>query len=130
MNQLAKRITNLIRGQRGESLIETLVGVGILGAIGVCLLTSLTTGMNAVGIVDEQSTAQHLAQVQLEDTKSHSYIVAPATYPTTVTPPDSYSVSVEAQPLPGAGDDIQKIVVTVSREGRALLIAEDFKVNR
>ncbi len=129
MRQLVKKIANLIRKQRGSSMPETLVGMGILGIVGVCFLTSLTTGIHAVGTVDAQATAQLLAQVQMEDTKNQDYLVAPTTYPTTVNAPDGYSVTVAALSLPDADDDIQKIEVTVRHEGRVLIVLEDYKVN-
>ncbi len=131
IDHLTKKLSNPIRGQQGTSLAETLVGIGILGAIGVTFLTSLTTGINTVGMVDEQTTAQSMAQAQLEDTKSSVYLIAPTAYPTTtITPPGDYSVSVEALPLPDTDDDIQKIKVTVSRNGKTVLVLEDYKVNR
>jgi hypothetical protein len=55
--------------------------------------------------------------------------VLPAVY-ATVTPPAGYAVAVDATAVPGADTAIEKITVSVSRDGRSLLSVEDFKVNR
>ena len=130
MNRLSRRIVNLVQGQEGTNLIEVLLGLAIMGTIGITLLGALSTSIICTRIVDEQNIAQVAAQAQLEDTKQAAYLVAPATYPITITPPEGYSVSAEAQPLPDADDDIQKIEITVYRHGRGLLTLEDYKVNR
>ena len=130
MNRLSRKMINLVRERKGTTLVETLAGLAILGTIGSTFLGSITTGMMGTRLVEEKTTAQVVAQAQLEDTKNADYLVAPATYPTTVTPPSGYSVSVDAEPLPDGDDDIQNITITVRRQDQVLLVVEDYKVNR
>lgn len=115
--------------ERGISLVESLVAVAILGFALVVFLSALSTGSMAVGTVNEQVTAQNLARSQLESTESQDYLTAPANYDT-ITSPAGFTVSAEASSIPGAGDDIQKITITVYRDGQAILVVEDYKVNR
>jgi len=129
-NRLRRKMINLIRERKGTTLLEALVGMAILGAIGVAFMSSVTTGMTGTRLVEQKTTAQIVAQAQLEETKNADYLVAPATYPTTVTPPSGYSVSIEAAPLPGGDDNIQNIKITVRQQDRVLLVMEDYKVNR
>ena len=48
---------------------------------------------------------------------------------TSIVEPD-YDISVTAGSIPDTDADIQKITVTISRDGSDILIVEDFKVNR
>jgi len=122
----------VVRGQTGASLIESVVAVAILGTVIVSLLVAFSTGSVAVNAVDEQVTVENLARSQLEYTKDSPYTPAPTTYPLspTLTLPAGYEILAEALPVPDTDDNIQKIRVTVSRDGEAQLVVEDFKVNR
>ena len=119
--------------QEGFGLVEVLVAVAILGMTLVALLAALSTGSIGVASKDEQVTAANLARSQLEYTRSQPY----AELYETVTPLAGYTVSVQADSVPEAtsvpGADpstIQKITVTVTRDGETLLTVEDFKVDR
>ncbi|MGD0766128.1 MAG: hypothetical protein ABR978_07460 [Dehalococcoidia bacterium] len=109
--------------------METLIAVAILGLTLTVLLAALSTGSMAVSRADERAVAENLARSQLEYTKSQAYVLLPAVY-ATVTPPAGYAVAVDATAVPGADTAIEKITVSVSRDGRSLLSVEDFKVNR
>jgi type II secretory pathway pseudopilin PulG len=122
---LAERLSS----ERGVGLVETLIAVAILGLTLTVLLAALSTGSMAVSRADERAVAENLARSQLEYTKSQAYVLLPAVY-ATVTPPAGYAVAVDATAVPGADTAIEKITVSVSRDGRSLLSVEDFKVNR
>jgi len=127
------RLGRAAGSQEGFGLVEVLVAVAILGMTVVALLAALSTGSIGVATKDGQVTAANLARSQLEYTRSQSY----AELYETVTPPAGYAVSVqtdsvpEATSVPGADPStIQKITVTVTRNGETLLTVEDFKVDR
>lgn len=115
--------------ERGASLVESLVAVALLGTVIISLLVALSTGAIAVGTVDERVTAENLARSQMEYTKQSPYTPAPFDY-STITPPAGYSITAQATSIPDTDDKIQKIRVTIYRDGEALLVLEDFKVNR
>ncbi len=118
-------------GEEGVGLVEVLVAVAILGTAVVALLAAVSTGSLGVASSDERVTAANLARSQLEYVKSQPYAAAPAAY-ATVTPPAGYSVSAEATSItdPPADALIQKITVTVARDGETVLTVEDYKVDR
>lgn len=119
----------LVDGQRGAGLVEVLVAVAILGVTLVVFLAAMSTGSLGVATTEEQVTAENVARSQLEYTKSDTYLAAPASYPT-VTPPTGYAVSADATSITEGDGLVQKITVTVTRNGETLLTAEDFKVDR
>ena len=126
---LLRRIA-AIRNQEGMALVEVLVAVAITGGVVVMLLSSLSTGSGAVGIMYERTTAENLARSQLEYTKSQEYLLAPSSYDTIVSLPPDFTVSAEASAVTDRDDNIQKITVRVYRDGEPVLVKEDFKVNR
>jgi Tfp pilus assembly protein PilV len=119
----------VVDGQAGVGLVETLIAVAILSVTLVALLAAISTGSRGVAITEERVTAENLARSQMEYAKSEPYLTAPASY-ATVTPPAGYTVSAEATSIPGGDSFIQKITVTVARDGVTLLTVEDYKVDR
>ena len=88
-------------------------------------LVALSTGSLAVRTADQEAMSQSLAQTQLEDIKAAPYA---GTYPAIDEP--GYDIFVGVDPIPDTNDNIQKVTVTISRDGETLLVLEDFKVNR
>jgi type II secretory pathway pseudopilin PulG len=118
-----------LNSQRGIGIVETLVAVAILGTSVVAFVVSLSTGSLAVNELDRETAAQSLAQTQMEYTKNHAFIPGAVSYPV-LDAPDTYSVSVGVQAVPGADANIQKITVTVEKDSVSILTVSDYKVNR
>ena len=114
--------------QRGGSLLENVMGVGILGVIGVVFLAAIGTGLSSAGMVDEIYTAGYLTRTQMEDIKSQPYSDT-NTYGLTVTPTGDYAVSIAVVDESPAlhPDTLQRIEVTVSRGGQPVFRLESFK---
>ncbi|MDP2718690.1 MAG: type II secretion system protein [Dehalococcoidia bacterium] len=62
------------KGQKGFTLIETLVGVAIFAAIGVALMSGLITGYKSEAISQEKVYAEGLAKSQVEYIWAQDYI--------------------------------------------------------
>ncbi len=143
MRWLGKERFRLFQEQRGISLAEALVAVGILGAIGVTFMTAMSTAYKNVGIMDEQQQAEVLARSQLEDIKNAPYQDS-GEYPITVDIPSRYSMSITVTPpmrigtldnntpleelVPPPVTTIQEITVSVSHEGKPVLSVACYKV--
>lgn len=120
-----KRRTNQPSGaQRGSSLLETLIALGILGAVAGAVLSALSTGSMSTATLDEQVTVESLARTQLETIKSSPYDPAGDYLPMDIP---GYSISVNTVIIAG---DKQEINVIISREGRPLMKVTDCKVDR
>ncbi len=114
---------------RGSLLAQVLVSLAIVGVAFSVLLTGLSTGSMAVLSTDIDVTAKTLARNQLESVFSGVYIPPPAVYPT-IIPPPGYTVTAEAQVIEATDPDIERIIVTVYRDGNMELMMETTKANR
>lgn len=126
---LARAKACLVWGERGFGLVETLAAVAILGVVVVAFVVGLSSGAIAVREGNQELVAQSLAQTQLEYVKDYPYDSAATTY-LTVGTPEGYSICVEVGSIPDTDTDIQKIMVTISRDEEDILTVEDYKVNR
>ncbi len=135
---LLKRVKWAMKSEKGFSLIETMVALAIMGLVAVGFLSGLATSSRAVIIAKEQTTAQSLAKSQMEYIKEQPYdgVNNPPVYNYISDIPATYVVHYTATRLDPEGDGnadddgIQKIVVTVERNGKTLVRLEDYKVDR
>ena len=131
----------LMWGQKGQSLIEVLIALAILGIVAVTFLIALTTSSTAIIIADERTTAESLARSELEYVKNSPYN---PDYP----PTDSYSIDptinitgylpvitamfLDPVTYSEATEDtgLQKITVDVYHQGNLVLSTNNYKVRR
>jgi type II secretory pathway pseudopilin PulG len=131
------------RDETGIGQVESLAAVAILGTAVTAFIVSLSTGALAVREGSQEVVAQSLARTQLEYVKNYPYSPGATTYPyvytysktynpNPATLPQGYDISVAVSPIPQAGGstNIQKITVTISREGADILTIDDYKVRR
>ena len=130
-------------GERGLTLIEVIVALGILSAVAVVFLLGMTTSSKSVMVSQERVAAESLAKSEMEYVKSVTYQNAPWSYELPGNPPSwdlghslpdgygGYSVHVQADLLAGhdPDDGIQKITIVVSREGDPLLTQVGYNTN-
>ena len=131
-------------------MIETLVGVAILGVVGSVFVSAVGTGLGAVDRMDAQVTAQNLVRTQLESIRSEAWFLPPSV-PYSIPPgndPDAYQVPAPGVTLPtgytmtveiapfcdDSGcrpiEEIQQITAKVFRDGRFVSKISDLKVLR
>ena len=116
------------------TLIETIVALAILGAISVTFLSGLATTSKAMFTTDEQTTAESLAQSQMEWVKNTDYVYDATQYSPAPIPNSkdyiNYSVVITAEPLHDPDDGIQKITVTIKHSDKGLTKLKGYKVDR
>ena len=116
-------------GQKGMSMLEALVSIGILGGVVITFIFAMSGGALAVNENEEEVTVQNLARNQMEYIKSCAYSADATTYPKISTPP-GYSISVGVMAVPDTNNNIQKVTANISRESVLLMTISDYKVNR
>ena len=129
-----RRWCGVLRGQRGISLLETLAALFILSIITVTFLGGVTGASKATFTADEQTTAESLAQSQMEWAKKVTYVEEATSYSPAPIPGGGdytdYSVEITAEPLHNPDDGIQKITVTVRHSGKVVIELESYKRQR
>ncbi len=132
--RLIRRLKLFARREPGVSLMETVVALGILGAISVTFLSGLATTSRATFIADEHTTAGSLAQSQMEWARNTGYVYEAVAYTAAPIPAHKdyldYSASIAVQPLHAPDDGIQKLTVTIQHSGRGIVLLEGYKVDR
>jgi prepilin-type N-terminal cleavage/methylation domain-containing protein len=69
-----------LRKQRGFTLIEVIIALGLLGVIAIAFLGALATASNGIIVSDERATAESLARSEMEYVKSQDYSSAEWSY--------------------------------------------------
>ncbi|MCK4387926.1 MAG: type II secretion system protein [Dehalococcoidia bacterium] len=132
------RFTSILQAfasrESGITLIETVVALAIMSTIAVTFLSGLATTYKAAFIVDEQATAESLAQSQMEWTQNVDYVYSTTQYSSASIPSGrdyiNYSATITAEPLHNPDDGIQKITVTVKRFDETVTRLQSYKVDR
>jgi|WetSurMetagenome_2_1015567.scaffolds.fasta_scaffold21674_2 prepilin-type N-terminal cleavage/methylation domain-containing protein len=120
-----------MKTQKGNSLLEVLISLALLGIISVLFLSSAANSANARFQADERASAKTLAESVIETVKKADYS---SSY--TATVPDEYqgyTVELTAAYLENEGipiPNIQKITVDVYHGDRKVLTLENLKANR
>ncbi|MBT4512177.1 MAG: type II secretion system protein [Chloroflexi bacterium] len=127
-----------MRNQQGFSLVEVLVALSILGTFGIALLGGLITVSKSTPIIDEKSTAQSLAERQLEYVRVQPYDYSnnPPQYTVLsgTAVPSGYGIGMLSTRLDhdddGIGDDdgVQQIAVTITHDSKSVITLEGYKV--
>ncbi len=143
-------MVRLMGNEKGWTLVEVIIALGILGMIGIAFFSSLSGASKALFVADERATAESLARSEMEYVKSSdNYTIAPWSYnvstnPTTTpwgsshalsTDYNDYTANVIAEPLSAPDDGIQKITVTVKHNDKPVITSgnftlEGYKVDR
>jgi len=115
-----------MRGEKGISLLETILALAILGIISVSFLGGTATTSTARATADERASGKILAESLLETIKKMDYA---SSYNLTV--PDDfagYAANITVQNI--KNNNIQQVFITIEHRNREVLTLESYKVNR
>ncbi|MBI2918337.1 MAG: hypothetical protein HYY01_10120 [Chloroflexi bacterium] len=85
------------RTQLGATLLETVLGLGLVAVIVPSLLSGLASAVSISDDAYDRSVLFELAQSQMEDVQRQTYQENAANY-TLITAPEGYSISVSLTP--------------------------------
>jgi prepilin-type N-terminal cleavage/methylation domain-containing protein len=129
-------------GERGLTLLEIMVALGILAAVAVTFLLSMTTSSKAVMVSQERVAIDSLAKSQLERIKSWEYDSTTEPNPDYQAAklddiPTGYDITIAAERLevdpnndPGEDDGLQQITITVTHNEETAFELVGYKVNQ
>jgi prepilin-type N-terminal cleavage/methylation domain-containing protein len=123
--------------ERGMTLVEVLIALGIMTAVAVVFLAALSTSSKGVILNQKQIAAEGLAKSQMEYVKSQPYDSThnPPVYGVdpSLTIPQGYNILPSAVRLlpqivhPGNDEGLQKITVTITRGATTVFTLEGYK---
>jgi len=134
-------IAGCFRGQKGFSLLEVLVAVGIMGFIGVGVIMALDTNSRASRALDEKVEAVNLATAYVEEIRTMDYenfgnyygvgsnIALPPQYTVDIDVECSYNGTDYGVCTGSANETLQKIVIRVSHGGRPVFSMCTYKAD-
>ena len=142
-----------LMSQKGQTLVEVLIAIVILGMVAVPFLTALSVSSRAIMVTDDKAAAESLARAELEYVKNSSYSFTGFNYSLPGTPPPwdpnrtalddcyaTYSVNVTGVPInPENGTalsdyrndrHIQNITVVVYHQNTSVLTMSTYKTRQ
>ena len=147
MRWLGKERPRFLRGQKGLTLIETVVGLALFAIIGIPLLIGLSTGYKSLDISRERTFAESLAKSQAEYIKEQQYIsvahygdpdvyevitipahLAAAGYVVEISPPEIPVIAGEPAVAGVSGFELQSITIKVKRHDKGKLTITLYRV--
>jgi prepilin-type N-terminal cleavage/methylation domain-containing protein len=123
-----------MKSEKGFTIIEVLVTLGIVGVLGASFLSSLTNSTRAVVQTDQMDTGRALAQSMMEYVKEQKYSASGYANSTTLTaqyPEFNVSIAVSTPGSAGQRDAlIQIVTISVTQNGKTITTLEGFKTKR
>ena len=119
-----------MKDNKGFAFLETVVALALLGVVAAVFLNSIGTAAKATMVAEGEVTAESLARCEMEYIKSCAYQDSATEYPLapTLNIPNRWSMP---EPTVEALDDgIQKVTITVQRDGNSELSVVMHKVDR
>jgi prepilin-type N-terminal cleavage/methylation domain-containing protein len=114
-----------MRGEKGFSLLETILALALLGIISACFLGATATTSSARVTADEKASGKILAESMMESIKKNTY--APSYDDVTVPAAFAgYSANITIE----ENNNIQDITISIIRRNHEVFALESYKVNR
>ncbi len=134
---VADRFRSAVFNSLGMTLMEMVIALAIFSSAGAAVLLGVSAAHISSDRVNASAVAENLARNQMEYVLSQSYVAAPGSYTSiaddpdlNITIPSGFGVSAAAQTYvadDGLDGSIQKVVVTVTRDGQSILVLESLR---
>lgn len=134
---LAGRFRSVLCNPAGLTLMETVIALAIFSSAGTAVLMGVRAAHTSSDRVKASAVAENLARNQMEYVSSLSYVAPPGTYASiaddsslNIAIPSGFAVTAAAQIYvadDGFSGSIEKVVVTVTRDGQSILILESLR---
>ena len=119
--------------EKGFSLTETILALALLGIVSAIFLGSIGTETKATLVTAEQVTSESLVRGEIEYIKAYPYQYSASEYPIDQTlniPRGWHMPNPTVEALHEPDDGIQKVTITIQRDGEDEFSAIIYKVER
>ncbi len=150
--RIVRKMTRFSGQERGLTMVETIMGLAVLGLVGAEFMTALSSSFHFTEINDEKVIAENLIRSELEYLRGQTYCepgstpyVIPTdgdcgTYavpPAGITTLEGYTLTVElntyccdALSVPYPIAELQQVTASVRRDGMLVSRVSDLKTKR
>ena len=131
------RMPAVLSNSLGISLMETVIALGLFSSAGTAVLMGVRAAHTGGDVVNSSSVGENLARNQMEYLMTLSYVSPGGTYQSIADAPGEgfsippgYGVTAATQSyvsddgLPGS---IERVVVTVTRDGQSVFVLESLR---
>ena len=130
---LRQRLQAACKGAQGSILIEAVIALTIIGALGTAVVMGVGTAHTSGDIVETHSTAETLARNQMEYVFTQDYAIPSGPYDSIADAPPGYTVTAQAWEFTEGNalivndDNIERVIVTVNKGGQSVLVLETLR---
>ncbi len=134
---MAGRFRSAISDSLGITLMETVIALAMFSSAGTAVLLGVGAAHTSSDRVNASAVAENLARNQMEYVLSQTYVAPPGNYSSVaddlaldLSIPTGFAVAAAAQTYvadDGYSGSIEKVVVTVTRDGQSILVLESLR---
>ena len=134
---MADRFRSAFSDSLGITLMETVIALAMFSSAGTAVLLGVGAAHTSSDRVSASAVAENLARNQMEYVLSQTYVTPPGNYASiaddlalNLSIPTGFAVAAAAETYvadDGYTGSIEKIVVTVTRDGRSILVLESLR---
>ncbi len=134
---MADRFRSAISDSLGITLMETVIALAMFSSAGTAVLLGVGAAHTSSDRVKASAVAENLARNQMEYVLSQTYVAPPGNYTSVaddvalnLSIPTGFAVAAAAQTYvadDGYSGSIEKVVVTVTRDGQGILVLESLR---
>ena len=134
---MADRFRSAFSDSLGITLMETVIALAMFSSAGTAVLLGVGAAHTSSDRVSASAVAENLARNQMEYVLSQTYVAPPGNYASIADDlalnfsiPTGFAVAAAAQTYvaeDGYTGSIEKLVVTVTRDGRSILVLESLR---
>ena len=134
LKKMTDRFRSVISNSLGITLIETVIALAMFSSAGTAVLLGVGAAHTSSDRVSASAVAENLARNQMEYVFSQDYLPPLGIYDSVeddlflnITIPSGFAVTTAAQVYVVEDDAIEKVVVTVTRDGKTVLVLESLR---